>query len=465
MKKKSLFKILAITMVVVALLTWFIPAGYYQGEYVASGINRLGILDLCQYLVLPFFQSMFLEILVFLLAVGIFYGVLSKTGVYKTTLEKIAKKFKKKGTLFLIVTAAILTVLSSVGGYGLLFFAFIPLLISIILLMGYDRVTALLVTIGSILVGIMGATFATPYIESVLSTLNLTYVSQIYFKIALLVLSFAVLMIFVLKRVKTKEKSEKYEDKFLGTETSKGKATGLYVVFAVLFVLTIMGCTNWSEAFGITIFTKFHEWLMSISIKDFAVFANILGGSTVAIGTWSYFQIAIVLVVASLVVAKIYKVRLCEGIVEGIKKIIEPSLLAIFAYGVLILIVNSGMFVTLMSYVLKSLTKFNALATLVSLVINIVGSFTHIELTYVANFYLPYLAGTFTSSTAAAALNVMTQAIYGLTMFVAPTSLLLVLGLTYLEIPYNEWLKKTWKLVISLLILVIIIIIALLLIL
>ena len=34
MKKNNLFKILALIMVVIALLTWFIPAGYYQGEFI-----------------------------------------------------------------------------------------------------------------------------------------------------------------------------------------------------------------------------------------------------------------------------------------------------------------------------------------------------------------------------------------------------------------------------------------------
>ena len=84
---------------------------------------------------------------------------------------------------------------------------------------------------------------------------------------------------------------------------------------------------------------------------------------------------------------------------------------------------------------------------------------------YVANFYLPYLASTFTESYAPALLNVMTQASYGLTLFVAPTSLFLLLGLTYLEIPYCEWLKKIWKLVVALLLIIIILIIIMLLVL
>ena len=48
-------------------------------------------------------------------------------------------------------------------------------------------------------------------------------------------------------------------------------------------------------------------------------------------------------------------------------------------------------------------------------------------------------------------------------MFIAPTSLLLVGGLTYLNISYKEWLKYIWKyliqvLVIALLVMVIMLI-------
>jgi len=457
MKKNKLFKILAITVLVIALLTWLIPAGNYSGEFVNAGIQRLGFIDFCQYMVLPFFQSMFIEVLLFLLAVGAFYGVLSKTGAYKNSIEKLAKKFKKKGTLVLIIIAFLIAALSSVGGYGLLLFAFIPMLISIILLMGYSKITAFLITFGSMLIGIMGATFGG--IDATLSMLNLTYTAQIFFKLGLFVVSFVVFILFTLKIAQKKSKDEKFEDKFLGTETSKKKPIALWIAIAIVFVLFILGCTKWNESFGIEVFNKFHTWLMGISIKDFAIFSNILGTSTLAFGAWSYFQMSVVLIVAALIIAAIYKVNVCKSVVEGVKVIVKPALLVVFSYAVLIIIVNSGIFTTLMSYVLTPLKKFNVISAMLSVIINIVGSFLHVELPYVANFYLPYLAGTFTESYVPAILNVMTQATYGLTMFVAPTSLFLLLGLTYLDIPYCEWLKKIWKLVVALLLIVMILIV------
>ena len=315
MKKNNLFKILALIMVVIALLTWFIPAGYYKGEFIESGINRLGFVDFCQYLVLPFFQSMFLEVLIFLLSVGsfdailfvlvvgAFYGVLSKTGVYKTSIEEIAKNFKKKGNLALIIIAFILGALSSFGGYGLLLFIFIPAIISIVLLMGYDRITALLVTFGAMLVGVIGTTYGSNYISQILASLGLTYNSQILYKVILFVLSLIVLLLFALKFNKGKERNSDFEDTFLGKGTSKRKPIMIYVAFGVLFVLLILGCTNWNDVFGIEVFSKFHSWLTGLSIGEFKVISSIFGGGLTEFGSWSYFQLSVVLLVIAFILA------------------------------------------------------------------------------------------------------------------------------------------------------------------
>ena len=54
-------------------------------------------------------------------------------------------------------------------------------------------------------------------------------------------------------------------------------------------------------------------------------------------------------------------------------------------------------------------------------------------------------------------LGILSQGMYGVTMFVAPTSALLVLGLSYLGISYKDWLKRTWKLVVALLAIVVLV--------
>ena len=75
---------------------------------------------------------------------------------------------------------------------------------------------------------------------------------------------------------------------------------------------------------------------------------------------------------------------------------------------------------------------------------------------YVVQSSVPYMAGLYAESINSFAIIV--QAIYGLTMFVAPTSTMLILGLEILNIPYKEWLKKSYKLVLELLAIIIVVV-------
>ena len=42
-------------------------------------------------------------------------------------------------------------------------------------------------------------------------------------------------------------------------------------------------------------------------------------------------------------------------------------------------------------------------------------------------------------------------------MLVGPTSVMLIFGLSYLNIPYKEWLKYIWRLIVQLFILIFVI--------
>ena len=41
--------------------------------------------------------------------------------------------------------------------------------------------------------------------------------------------------------------------------------------------------------------------------------------------------------------------------------------------------------------------------------------------------------------------SLMFQTMYGLVMLIAPTSIFLIAGLSYLQIPYKEWVKYIYK--------------------
>ena len=70
-----------------------------------------------------------------------------------------------------------------------------------------------------------------------------------------------------------------------------------------------------------------------------------------------------------------------------------------------------------------------------------IGSFFHIDVLYLINYVVPQIAAQNVHGTIVA---LLTQGIYGATMLIAPTSAILVLGLSYLGVTYKEWIKRTW---------------------
>ena len=52
-----------------------------------------------------------------------------------------------------------------------------------------------------------------------------------------------------------------------------------------------------------------------------------------------------------------------------------------------------------------------------------------------------------------ASVAILLQGIYGIFFLVGPTSLILIIGLTYLDIPYTTWLKYIWRFILALVVL------------
>ena len=159
MKKNGLLKIIEILALIIMVLSWIIPSSYYSGSTVIDlGTMPVGIFDLLSYPFLSF--QYFVQTIVFILTIGTLYGVLENTGKYRNILEKLVKRLKGKEHLFIVIITLILTALSSILGLNLMMFVFVPALVAIILLMGYDKITAFLVTIIPMFIGMIGSTYS-----------------------------------------------------------------------------------------------------------------------------------------------------------------------------------------------------------------------------------------------------------------------------------------------------------------
>ena len=162
MKKHNLFKVLGITFFAVLVLTWIIPAGSYSntGDFsiIEGNTSPLGFFDLARTPLIVVANLIQYGILFAL--IGGLYGVLAKTGVYLPMVDKIVNKWKGKEKRFLALLTVIFSLISAVTGLDLLLVVLTPFIASIIIGLGCDKISAMLVTIGSIIIGKIGSIYS-----------------------------------------------------------------------------------------------------------------------------------------------------------------------------------------------------------------------------------------------------------------------------------------------------------------
>ena len=78
------------------------------------------------------------------------------------------------------------------------------------------------------------------------------------------------------------------------------------------------------------------------------------------------------------------------------------------------------------------------------------ASVFNVESTYVAQSTLPYVTSVISDSSLYPIIAIIFQAIYGLMMLIAPTSVILLITLEITEVSYKDWIKYIWKLFLTL---------------
>lgn len=548
MKKHGLLKTLGILLLLVAVVTYFVPG---RQEIV----NSTGLADiLVNYfgLVLQNFSYIFLLVLV----IGGFYGVLNKVPAYKKLLDNIVTKVKPLGRKFIFAIIILFAVLSSLTGMNIQLLVFVPFVVSIIILLGYDKLVALSSTIVSILVGYLGGLFVTFFDPNTYGIVNFEQFvgledkyANTFPKLLLLLMGISLLVYFVNKHITNVEnKKVKYElddsSELLINEVKGNykqiKVWPLVTILSIVFVIMVLGLIPWNTFFEIKFFTNFHTrivglttgnlilrlilavvvfgiiqlgiYLVSLIKKskfkfritipvlasiaiilllevfsvgniwsiynvsfmksivkffsgnnffDFAIISNLISSKLPALGTWdiinnnmypggvNYVYISMLILFATLVIALVNKVKadsVIENFTDGAKKVLPTALLMTLAYTVLVCAYNNGF----LEYIIA---KYNTFNFGVSSLLAFLGCLLNVDIFYIANgSFLPIL-NIVTDESIYASIAILFQGIYSIFSIIGPTSLILIFGLSYLDVPYTTWLKYIWRFVLGLIIL------------
>ena len=475
MKKHNALKVVIITLLLFALLTWILPCAAFQTEYTELGRYQAGLFDILSYqsTVLGYFGYVAL----FVLVVGGFYGVLYKTGAYRRMLDSLVKKFKGKEVICLVVIMALFAFLTSFAGLQLALLMLFPFVISLVLMMGYNKSTAIAVTAGSVAVGLMGTTFAYNTTQVLQQYLSVELTDLIWVKVILLVLGVVLLALFVLKFCK-KASTKKADDKeeFIPEEvkTTKGKEKDkdkkhkvkvwpLVLILDLILLVTILGFIPWNGAFGITLFEDVTTAITEFELFGFPIFGKILGAVS-PFGYWTLVELVTVMLLAIIILKFVYKIKwddVFDGFGKGVKKALVPALIVILIYTCLVLTTYDPYQLVIYKFILGLTKGFNIFTT--GLVV-VISSIFNGDPLYAFYSVLPYFVSVVTDTNNYQLIAVIFQSLYGIVTLVAPTSIPLMATLAYTNTSYKDWFKYIWKLLVALLVLAFIVFIVLLLI-
>ncbi len=286
MKKYNTLFVVAITILLFVLLTWIFPITYLIGDLVSGERTQAGIMNLLSYPIFTFYN--FIYVFVYLIGIGGIYGLLNKTGAYRLILDRVVKHVKGREVLVLTLTVLLMAIIVSFTGFTFEALLILPFIASVVLLLGYDKITAMMVTVGTISVGIMGTTFSKLVAGGFNEILSTTYVDLIWVKVALLVLCSVILILNIIFHAKKTEKVKDVPESFLVPSKVKEKSVKVWPLATILIVfllIIVLGKVDWSGAFGITFFSTLLSKIFAgrvlskyvvLAVSLFAVLYNVL---------------------------------------------------------------------------------------------------------------------------------------------------------------------------------------------
>src|SRR6187200_2022407 len=315
----SAYTILFLLIVVVALLTWIIPAGSYDvdpdgepipGTYhtveanpqrivvdsLMAPINGLYGIENAEDGSVSVWNSgeLFgaIDVALFILVIGGFLGVTMKTGAIETGIARIVGRLAGRERLMIPILMIVFALGGTTFGMSEESLAFYALIITVMIAAGYDALVAASVLLLGCGIGVLGSTI-NPFATGIASGFAGVSIEEgIVGRLVILIIGTAIGIFFVLRyadRVKADpsrslvyaQKAEN-EAQFSGeTETAGSTGAGLtgrqkivLVLFILAFAVMIYGVIPW-EDFGLSIPTLW--WWFPEMTASFLLFAILIG--------------------------------------------------------------------------------------------------------------------------------------------------------------------------------------------
>ncbi|MFK7938790.1 MAG: YfcC family protein [Roseovarius sp.] len=445
------YTILFVLIVVMAALTWLIPAGEYNrvaSEALGKDVPVPGTYQMVD----PAPQSIFkvimapiagfydpssyeanaIDVSLFVLIVGGFLGVVTATGAIDTGVAQAMRKMQGREKWMIPILMALFAAGGTTYGMAEETLAFYVLLIPIMIAAGYDALTGVAVIMLGAGVGVIGSTI-NPFSTAIASdAAGIPFTQGMPLRFAILGISWLMAVAFVMRyaeRVRrdpstslVADMKDANEAHFLQDrpDAETAQLTSLQVIILLLFVAT----------FAVMV------WGVSSQGWWMAEMSALFLGASIVIGTIAWLG------------EKVFT----TAFVDGARDLLGVALVIGLARGIVIIMDQGRITDTILHTFEGWITGMSDVAFVNALFgIEWLMSFLVPSTSGLAVLSMPILAplSDFAGVSRDLAVTAFQTAI-GITNLVAPTYAVVVGGLAIGRVPYNKWLRFIWPLLLIL---------------
>ncbi len=456
----SAFTIILLLTFILAIITHLLPTAIFTGEEIVNGSGVLGA-TISQTLLAPILGfSDAIDICLFILILGAFLKVVTKTGALETGIEVLIKKLKGKELLLI----AILMFLFSIGGttYGMLeeTVGFYAILSVAMVAAGMDTLVASAIVLLGAGSGVLGSTI-NPFavgaaIDSLPEGIIVNQGTIIILGTILWLTTYLISVFFVTRYAKKviKDKGSTFlslqeqramNETYAPKEELTKKETVLtasqkvtLILFLLTFVIMIVGFIPWGS-FGITTF------------ENGKLFSGITG---LPLGEWYFQESTLWFLIMTIVIGVVNKMsehELVDTIIDGADDMVGVILVIAIARGASILMTQTY----LDNYIIYNAA--DALSNVSKAIFAPLNYILHVGLSVLvpsssglASLSTPIMASLASRLGLSVETTIMEMvAANGLVNLFTPTCGAIMGGLELAKVEYTTWLKWVLKVIIT----------------
>ena len=453
----SSFSIILILIFGLGILSHLLPNAKFVGEEIVNGSGTVGA-TLSQVLMAPIsgFENA-VDVGIFIMILGGMLAVVNQTGALETGIKVLVHKLKGKEIWLIPILMTIFSICGTT--YGMLeeTVGFYVLLAATMMAAGMDPLVGSAIVLLGAGTGCLGSTvnpFATGVAlsslpEGIAADNGLVILIAVFLWLTSLIVSIIFVMSYAKKVQKDKGstflslREQKNAENAFGNfaegqkEEPKlsGKQKATLIVFALAFVVMIIGFIPWGE-FGVTLF---NGW------------SNVLTGAP--LGEWYFYDSALWFLILSIIIAVINGLGekgYVDAFVSGASDMVGVLLVIAIARGASILMTQTHLDNYIVYNAAEALSKLPEVAFVpLNYLLHVVLSFLVPSSSGLATLSTPIIAPIAAQLGYSVEVAIMTMvAANGLVNLITPTCGAIMGGLALAKVEYSTWFKWAIKIVI-----------------